>query len=82
MREIDRLIELMQWTDDINYAEFIEKKALYEKHPTQDNFIEAQNLALGMYSEAKSAFSCGDLTMDELQTIRQHLFSNLWKCPV
>lgn len=39
MNDIDRLIELMQWTDDINYVEFIEKKALYEKHPTQDGFI-------------------------------------------
>ena len=26
MKDIDRLIELMQWTDDINYVEFIEKK--------------------------------------------------------
>lgn len=82
MKDIDRLIELMQWTDDINYAEFIEKKSLYENHQTQDGFIEEQNLALGMYSEAKFAFSCGDLTMDELQTIRQYLFNNLLKYQV
>nr|DAE14994.1 MAG TPA: hypothetical protein [Siphoviridae sp. ctf8W5] len=78
MRTIDELISYMDWTDDINYAELLQLKNVYLNNHNLDAFIEAQQAALGMYAEAKDAFSRSHLSIEELHLIQEHLLSNLW----
>lgn len=69
----------MNWTDDINYIELAELKETYNKLGGFDLFSEAQQAALGMYSEAKYEFSCSHISIDELHTIQKYLLSDLWR---
>lgn len=78
MRTIDELIELMNWKDDLNYTELLQLKSAYLNNHSRDAFIDAQQAALGMYAEAKDAFSRSHLSIEELHLIQEHLLSNLW----
>lgn len=78
MRTIDELISYMDWTDDINYTELLQLKSAYLNNHSWDAFIDAQQAALGMYAEAKDAFSRSHLSIEELHLIQEHLLSNLW----
>ena len=78
MRTIDELISYMGWTDDINYTELLRLKNAYLNNHNRDTFIEVQQAALGMYAEAKDAFSRSHLSIEELHLIQEYLLSNLW----
>lgn len=75
MRTIDELISYMNWKDDINYTELLQLKSAYLNNHSRDAFIEAQQAALGMYAEAKEAFSRSHLSIEELHLIQEHLLS-------
>ena len=81
MRELKELIELLDWTNDSDYNYLINKKCTYLKHPTEDDFYDLQNLAVAIYSDAKYAFSCEEITLDELHLIQSHLLGGLYHAP-
>lgn len=70
MRELKELIELLDWTNDSDYNYLINKKCAYLK-----------NLAVAIYSDAKYAFSCEEITLDELHLIQSHLLGGLYHAP-
>lgn len=78
MRSVDELISYMNWKDDINYTELLQLKSAYLNNHSRDAFIDAQQAALGMYAEAKEAFSRSHLSIEELHLIQEHLLSSLW----
>ena len=81
MRELKELIELLDWTNDSDYNYLINKKCTYLKHPTEDVFCDLQKLAVAIYSDAKYAFSCEEITLDELHLIQSHLLGGLYHAP-
>lgn len=81
MRELKELIELLDWTDNNDYNYLINKKCTYLKHPDDDTFYELQGLAAAIYSDAKFAFSCNEITLDELHLIQSHLLGGLYQAP-
>lgn len=81
MRELRELIELLGWTNNSDYNYLIRKKDVYLTHPDDDTFYELQGLAAAIYSDAKYAFSCGEITLDELHLIQSHLLGGLYHAP-
>lgn len=81
MRGLRELIELLDWTNNSDYSYLINKRCAYLKHPTEDGFYDLQNLAVAIYSDAKFAFSCNEITLDELHLIRSHLLGGLYHAP-
>lgn len=81
MRELKELIESLGWTNDSDYNYLINKKRAYLKRPTEDDYYDLQNLAVAIYSDAKYAFSCEEITLDELHLIQSHLLGGLYHAP-
>lgn len=81
MRELSELIELLDWTNDADYNYVMNRKPEYLAHPTEDDFYDLQNLAVAIYSDAKFAFSCNQITLDELHLIQSHLLGGLYHAP-
>ena len=81
MRELRELIELLDWTNNSDYNYLIRKKDAYLTHPDDDTFYELQGLAAAIYSDAKYAFSCKEVTIDELHLIQSHLLGGLYHAP-
>lgn len=81
MRELKELIELLDWTNDEEYQDLMRRKRVYLSKPDMDSFIDLQSLALAIYSDAKFAFSCGQITLEELHSVQEHILSGLWRYP-
>lgn len=81
MRELSELIELLDWSNDADYNYIMDKKPGYIEHPDEDTFYDLQNLAVAVYSDAKYAFSCNQITLDELHLIQSHLLGGLYHAP-
>lgn len=81
MRELKELIELLGWTNSSDYNYLINKKDAYLTHPDDDAFYELQGLAAAIYSDAKFAFSCNEITLDELHLIQSPLLGGLYHAP-
>lgn len=81
MRTIKELEDLLDWTNNEEYKDLMRRKRIYRSKPDMDSFMDLQNLALAIYSDAKFAFSCGDITRQELYSIQEHILSGLWRYP-
>lgn len=81
MRTIKELEDLLDWTNNEEYQDLMRRKRVYLSKPDMDSFMDLQNLALAIYSDAKFAFSCGDITRQELYSIQEHILSGLWRYP-
>lgn len=91
MRTIDELIELMNWPGDVNYEELMQqkKKYVYDKdgnvkegwsiNHDPDLFFSIQGDAVHLYSQAKAAFSNGEMTLEELFSLQEYLLEGLWR---
>lgn len=78
MRTIQELENLLDWTNDEDYHYLMQQKYEYLKHPDMDTFCELQSLALAIYSDAKYAFSCNCISLDELHMMQNHILEGLW----
>ena len=81
MRTIKELEDLLDWTNNEDYQDLMTRKQQYLSKPDMDSFMDLQSLALAIYSDAKFAFSCGDITRQELYSIQEHILSGLWRYP-
>lgn len=81
MRELKELIELLDRTNEEEYQDLMRRKRVYLSKPDMDSFIDLQSLALAIYSDAKFAFSCGQITLEELHSVQEHILSGLWRYP-
>lgn len=81
MRTIKELEDLLDWTNNEDYKDLMARKCAYLSEPDMDSFMDLQSLALAIYSDAKFAFSCGDITRQELYSIQSHILSGLWRYP-
>lgn len=81
MRTIKELEDLLDWTNNEEYQGLMRRKRIYLSEPDMDSFMDLQSLALAIYSDAKFAFSCGDITRQELYSIQEHILSGLWRYP-
>ena len=81
MRTIKELEDLLDWTNNEEYQDLMRRKRVYHSKPDMDSFMDLQSLAIAIYSDAKFAFSCGDITRQELYSIQEHILSGLWRYP-
>lgn len=81
MRELKELIELLDRTNEEEYQDLMRRKRVYLSKPDMDSFIDLQSLALAIYSDAKFAFSCGQIMLEELHSVQEHILSWLWRYP-
>lgn len=81
MRELKELEDLLDWTNNEEYQDLMRRKRVYLSEPDIDTYMELQALALAIYSDAKFAFSCDDITLEELHSVQEHILSGLWRYP-
>ena len=81
MRTIKELEDLLDWTNNEEYQDLMRRKRVYLSEPDIDTYMELQALALAIYSDAKFAFSCDDITLEELHSVQEHILSGLWRYP-
>jgi hypothetical protein len=81
MRTIKELEDLLDWTNNEEYQDLMRRKCVYLSGPDIDSFMDLQSLALAIYSDAKFALSCGQITLEELHSVQEHILSGLWRYP-
>lgn len=81
MRTIKELEDLLDWTNNEEYQDLMRRKRAYLSKPDIDTYTELQALALAIYSDAKFALSCGQITLEELHSVQEHILSGLWRYP-
>lgn len=81
MRTIKELEDLLDWTNNEEYQDLMRRKRVYLSEPDIDTYMDLQALALAIYSDAKYALSCGDMTLEELHSVQEHILSGLWRYP-
>ena len=81
MRTIKELENLLGWSNDEEYKDLMRRKHAYLSEPDIDTYMDLQALALAIYSDAKYAFSCGQITLEELHSVQEHILSGLWRYP-
>lgn len=91
MRTINELIEFMNWPGGVNYEELMteKKKYVYDEsggvrenwsiNHDPDLFFGIQGDAIHLYAQAKAVFSNGDMTLEELFSLQEHLLEGLWR---